>query len=342
MKRLVIVGIALLLIAAPAPAKQMVKVKPPKVEVKQKVKTDHNVRVHVNPNIEIDLDPGFDINIDPDIDIDIDPGVHVDVSGIMGHFGNWDDDDQTQQDTQEIEIPLSSPGERGKLEVESHNGRVTIEAYNGPTVKVKMIKYGKKVDRESSSGGLRRVGGGTFDIEAQEYRNTVKLENDGWGNRVDFEIQVPKNFDVKAESYNNGHILIRGLEGQLEVESYNGPITLENITGAASASTYNGAIKVLFDGVTANTPMAFSTYNGDVDLTIPGSTKITAKMKTNRDIYTDFENFTISDPKPAKSNGRNGNFRIKFEDWTEGNVNGGGPEVMMKTTNGNIYIRKNG
>ena len=257
-----------------------------------------------------------------------------------------DDDDRRgrgsyQQETQEMEIPLSKPGERGVLHVEANNGRITIKAYDGPTVKVKLIKYGKKVSN-TSTNGLRRVGGGSFDVEAKEYQNVVEIESDGWGNRVDFDIQVPKNFNIKAESYNNGHIWIEGIEGLLEVESYNGPITLKEIKGAASASTYNGAIKVEFLDLEKDMPMAFSTYNGDVDLTLPGTSKITAKMKTNRDIYTDFNEFTLSENKPTRSENRRGRYSVKFEDWTLGEVNGGGPEVLMKTTNGNIYIRKNG
>lgn len=300
-----------------------------------------HVQVRVNPDIKID--PNVDVNVD--LDIDVDPDIDLNMSTAISHaFGSWHGDDRTDYQTneQEIEIPLSKPGERGKLDIESHNGRVTIRAYEGKTVKVKMIKYGKKVEKEKSRDGMRLISSGGFNVEAQEYRNVVKVENDGWGNRVDFEVQVPANFDIKAESYNNGHILIEGVEGELNVESYNGPITLVDISGSASASTYNGAVKVSFTAVTPDTNMAFSTYNGDVDLTLPGNAKITTKMKTNRDIYTDFENFALNEAKPVSGkNERSGSYKVKFENWVEGKVNGGGPEVMMKTTNGNIYIRKN-
>ena len=36
----------------------------------------------------------------------------------------------------------------------------------------------------------------------------------------------------------------------------------------------------------------------------------------------------------------NGLSRLSTDDWTYGKVNGGGAEVMMKTFNGNIYLRK--
>ena len=244
------------------------------------------------------------------------------------------------QDDHELEIPLSRPGDRGVLNVESHNGRVTIKAYNGPTVKVKMTKYSKKV-KNSEKDGMRLVSSGGFNVSAEEKDNYVKVENDGWNNRVDFVIEVPKNFDIKAETYNNGHIVIEGVSGEVNAESYNGPITLASIAGSASASTYNGAVKVSFTSVTADAPMGFSTYNGAIDLTLPNNAKASAKMKTNKDIYTDFDNFDLREFSPNTEQGKEGKgYRVKYENWVLGKINGGGPEIMMKTTNGNIYIRK--
>lgn len=54
--------------------------------------------------------------------------------------------------------------------------------------------------------------------------NTVTIENEGWGNRVDFEIQIPAGFDISAETYNNGNIEIIGVKGEMNVESYNAPL----------------------------------------------------------------------------------------------------------------------
>jgi len=329
------------------------------------VKVDPKIDVRVNPKVDVKVNPKINVRRDIRINTDIERNLRValesiDVQQVMGEAlrnldldldldfndDNDDDDDRGrskyEQETQEMEVPLSKPGERGALRVEAHNGRITIKAYDGPTVKVKLIKYGKKVNNDRNNGGMRRVGGGGFNVSAEEYQNNVKIESEGWNNRVDFEIQIPKNFNIKAESYNNGHIWIEGIEGLMEIESYNGPITLKACKGAASASTYNGAVKVEFLDLEPNAPMAFSTYNGDVDLTIPDGAKITAKMKTNKDIYTDFNEFTLSNNKPTRSENRRGSYKIKFENWTTGEVNGGGPEVMMKTTNGNIYIRKNG
>ncbi|MBO3700310.1 hypothetical protein [Roseivirga sp. E12] len=266
------------------------------------------------------------------------------VEHVIGSFGNdhKHEGQLQEQSTQEVEIPLTSPGERGTLNVESRNGRIKIVGYDGRVVKVKMTKYGKKVDKNTSKDGMRLISNGGFNFEASERNNNVKVENEGWNSRVDFEIQVPKNFDLKLRSYNNGHINVEDIDGELDVESYNGPITLLNIGGSASASTYNGAVKATFTSVTADVPMNFDTYNGDVDITVPAGTKFSTKMRTNREIYTDFESFSLIQTKPTRNRDeRRGGTSIKFENWVQGALNGGGAEVTMKTRNGNIYIRKN-
>jgi hypothetical protein len=33
-------------------------------------------------------------------------------------------------------------------------------------------------------------------------------------------------------------------------------------------------------------------------------------------------------------------YRINVDEWVYGKISGGGPEMMMKTMTGNIYIRK--
>lgn len=303
----------------------------------QQDKVDAKMKVKVTPDLKMTMGPDFEIDL----------GAHIEqaMSSIEGIFEmNFGDEEGAwkeayQQDTEELEIPLSKPGEKGKLQVESHNGTVKISAYSGPTVKVKMIKYSKKVERESNENGMRLLSSGGFNVEAEERNNTVRVETEGWNNRVDFEIQVPTNFSLEVKTYNNGAIEVEGVNGEHSIESYNGPITLNNVSGSASASTYNGEVKATFGSVTANAPMIFTTYNGNVDLTVPAGTKFSTRMKTHRDIFTDFENFALQKTTPKKSKEGNG-YKVKYEDWVEGKLNGGGAEVTMETRNGNIYIRK--
>ena len=87
--------------------------------------------------------------------------------------------------------------------------------------------------------------------------------------------------------------------------------------------------------------MAFSTLNGNVDVTFPASVKANVKLKSDRgDIFSDFDiDVDKGQPKTTRTS-QNGMYHVKIEDWVYGKINSGGPEVMMKNMNGNIYIRK--
>ena len=69
--------------------------------------------------------------------------------------------------------------------------------------------------------------------------------------------------------------------------------------------------------------------------------KANVKLKSDQgEIYSDFDvEVDKTQPKVKRTNER-GMFKLNIEDWVQGKINGGGPEMMMKNMNGNIYVRK--
>ena len=142
---------------------------------------------------------------------------------------------------------------------------------------------------------------------------------------------------------NNGDISVENVNENLEISNINGFIKMKNIAGSVVANTINQDIIVNFTEVTPNTPMAFTTLNGKVDITFPATVKANVKLKTDMgEVYTDFD--IDVDKTPSKINQsvdkEKGLYKIKKDDWTYGKINGGGSEIMMKTMHGNIFIRK--
>lgn len=250
------------------------------------------------------------------------------------------------QSGNEFTIPLTDPAKRGKLKAHLNSGSITVK---GTARKDVLVRYKSEEDedhdhnddRNKSKDGLKRVGGGGMDLEAAENNNYVVIQSDSWNNPVNLEIEVPAGFDLEAHTYNDGDLMVTGLQGKVELTNYNGEITALNISGSVVATTYNGEIKITFDKVADDSPMSFITYNGDVDLTFPATFKATTKMKTEQgEIYTGFEmNVVSSGPKQIQDKNGKG-FRLKVDDWKKGDINGGGPEVTIKTQNGDIYLRK--
>ncbi|WP_245706090.1 DUF4097 family beta strand repeat-containing protein [Catalinimonas alkaloidigena] len=266
--------------------------------------------------------------------------------------------------SQTLSIPLSSPGQAAKIEVGLVNGSIQIVGTSGKEVVVKATPRAKKEkdkdqnstlnlnlnngqdnDRNepTASTGMRRIStGGSFELTAEERNNQVHIDlGNSWQSVVDLEIQVPTQSSVKASTVNHGNISVENVNGELEIDNVNGWVKLQNVSGSVVANTVNGDLTATFKNITPNTPMAFSTLNGKIDVTFPASLKATLKLKSDMgDVFSDFDvSVSQNQPKIEKST-ENGVYRVSVENWVQGNINGGGPEFMMKTMNGSIYLRK--
>jgi DUF4097 and DUF4098 domain-containing protein YvlB len=239
-------------------------------------------------------------------------------------------------------VPFSDPNKRGKLSAHLNSGSITIK---GTARKDVLVKYSGEGDdhdhREKSRDGLRRISGGTMDLEVAESNNFVKISSGSWNNSTNLEIEVPSGIDLKVHTYNDGTLRVESIQGEVEMDNYNGDVYAYNISGSAIANSYNGEIKITFDKVTPDTPMSFTTYNGDVDLTFPPTVKFSLKMKTNQgEILSGFDVNLVKSSPVQKKDEKSGVYRVKIDDWVKGDINGGGPEITLKSYNGDLYIRK--
>jgi len=250
------------------------------------------------------------------------------------------------QESGEIPVPLSDPGKKGKLRVHINYGSITVK---GTARKDILVKYSTAKDRNDedhhdergNKAGLKRIGGGTLDLEISENSNAVKVTSDSWSNKLNLTLEVPNTMDLQLHTYNDGDIYISNIVGEIELTNYNGEITAENVSGSVVATTYNGEIKASFDKVTEGAPMSFVTYNGDVDLTFPASLKASLKMKTQQgEIMTGFDVKLSAAAPVQKSDTKGGTYKVTLDEWVRGDVGGGGPEFIMRNYNGDILVRK--
>lgn len=271
----------------------------------------------------------------------------------------------------EFTVPLSDPAKRGKLKANINYGSITVK---GTARKDVLVKYksveededdndndndndnddrhnhhidvkvnvnGHSEDKSKSKDGLKRISGGGIDLEVSENANAVKVHSDSWNHKINLEIEVPSGFDLDVSTYNDGDLMITNIQGELELTNYNGEITALNISGSVVATSYNGEIKVTFDKVTDGTPMSYSTFNGDIDITFPATLKASLKMKTEQgEIFTGFDINIKSTGPIQKKDAKSGVYKVVVDEWKYGDVNGGGAEISMKNYNGDIYVRK--
>ncbi len=150
--------------------------------------------------------------------------------------------------------------------------------------------------------------------------------------RSGFKMKVAKNVQVYLNCGNLGGAKINGITSEIEVKTNTGDIDLVNITGPATARTNTGNVNVKFSSVNQSNPISLSTATGDIDVSLPSSTKANLSLKsTLGSVYTDF------DIKVKKSKGLSpiGNPRK-----INTKINNGGVLISLKSSTGNIYLRK--
>lgn len=218
-----------------------------------------------------------------------------------------------------------------RLEVANTNGSIEISVWERDEVRIRAEKRVRtrhdedlreliqelKVIIEETPGGVR--------VDTEHPRR----DGDWWGrgvsSSVDYRIQVPRLSDLNLETV-NGKVTVDGVHGDLTLGSTNGGITVEDSGGRVDARTTNGGIDVELQQVDDGEDMSFRSTNGGITLALPGDARASVEARTtNGGIHTDF---------PVTVQGSFNKKRL------EGEINGGGGRIELRTTNGGIKIRE--
>ncbi len=254
---------------------------------------------------------------------------------------------------QQITMPFRDPSMPRKLVVEGGTGSVTVRGYDGQDA---IIEYtGREVPganvrsrggRNDPPDGMHRIGG-SRGLDITEDNNTVRVDSQGifGGTARDMVIQVPAQTSVNVKTMFGGKMTIENIAGDIEAENFNGQVIINNASGSVVAHSMNGKITVSLSRVPPDKSMSFSTFNGDVDVTLPADTKARFKMRTDfGDIFTDFDVKMEANAPPVveEQKDKNGKSRrrVRVDGTQTGTINGGGPEMQFTTFNGRILIHK--
>jgi hypothetical protein len=275
-----------------------------------------------------------------------------------------------EQTADRATVRFSDPSKPGMVIVSVHNGGITIKGYDGKEVIVEAKPRGKKLQeseemerlaariearvhermprelepeekQERSKEGMKRIpfAGGTG-LEVEEENNVMEVGVSSHRQTIDLTLQVPYSTSLELNAQNNGNIKVENVTGEIEANNHNGAIRISGISGTVLASTWNGDVEVSFAKVNPDKPMSFTSWNGDIDVTFPAGIKANVKMKSEAgEVYSDFVILLDKTPQ-RKEVKKEGKYRISFEKYIIGSINGGGPEYYFKTYSGDILIRK--
>ena len=183
-------------------------------------------------------------------------------------------------------------------------------------------------------------------LNVEEENNQVNINVDSMARPIDLVISVPVHTSLHLRAVNDGDIVVNGVDGEIDVDDINGSVTMTNIAGSAVAHALNGKLFVTFTKINPQKAMAFSSLNGDIDVTFPADLKANVSLRSDRgDVFSDFDvNMTPASSQPVVEDGRSngGKYKVKIDKTVRGTINGGGPELQFNNFNGQIYIRKAG
>src|SRR5579872_97784 len=251
---------------------------------------------------------------------------------------------QAQNTPDRISVNLSDPARPAFVKASMVNGSITVKAYDGKEVIVEART--RNEEREKPSGGPKRLNISTTGLSVEEENNEVRIGSESYARTIDLTISVPVHTSLKLRAVNDGDITVTGVEGEIDVDDVNGAVTLNNISGSAVAHALNEHVHVTFAKVNPQKPMAFSSLNGDIDVTFPADVKANVSIRSDRgDVFSDFDvQLQASAPKQEVEDGRGkgGKYRVRIDKTVHGTINGGGPEYQFTNFQGQIYIRRAG
>jgi DUF4097 and DUF4098 domain-containing protein YvlB len=117
-----------------------------------------------------------------------------------------------------------------RLELESFQGVVVVRTWDRDAVQI-------KADHSDSQS-----------VQIHQHGTTISVEQEmehgrGFGQAVDFEITIPRGFDLSIEGVALD-VDIRGTEGQIEVTTVHGPISVQGGRESIILESVNGLIRV--------------------------------------------------------------------------------------------------
>ncbi|MEZ6319159.1 MAG: DUF4097 family beta strand repeat-containing protein [Phycisphaerales bacterium] len=249
------------------------------------------------------------------------------------------------------------------LDVETSNGSISVERFEGKSVEV--VADFKTLDEERADGVGLDLGHdaktGVLRVRAV-WPGGEPRQARGGSESVSFKIRVPRTDGVRLESKNgslttkglggestlhtsngkitvnghagsvsavtsNGKIEMHAVGGEVDANSSNGEISLEGVEGAAKAVTSNGRVEVELAS-TSTGPVELRTSNGSVDLTVGSAFagSIDYGLSLGSVTLRGFPDNTVT--KNAKNSGV-----IRLGD---------GPESVVRTSLGSITIEREG
>jgi putative adhesin len=211
------------------------------------------------------------------------------------------------------------------LAVRESNGKIRVTAGDGDKIEVTATRISKASTEEAAKADLKE-----FSIAETATPEMVEFDSSNRSlqmtlhgtRRVEYEIKVPKGVNVTLKTA-NAAIDVQGVTGQLTVETTNGDIEAIGLGGGADVTAVNGRVRLELAKV-HDAGVRCKTTNGQIIVTLPAGAKATLAARVlHGDIQT--ENLSLKMNEESRQR-------------LDATMGGGGPEIRLETTNGEVRV----
>jgi DUF4097 and DUF4098 domain-containing protein YvlB len=222
----------------------------------------------------------------------------------------------------------------GRVSIENENGNIQVGTTTGDRVLV-------EAEKASSAGEAQfDLVDVVFEDDGTDLLLKVVFEPEARGISVNLDVQVPDTARVVLVSSDNGNIDLVGTRGNTTLTTLNGWVTVDGVQGFVEASSSNGRVEVLDTTGVGNV----TTSNGDLRLDVRALAGNVTLSAFNGAVSLFVSPAVDADVVITTNNG-NIDFHDTVLDTTlveakrvEGTVGDGGTDLMVTTTNGDVYF----
>jgi hypothetical protein len=246
------------------------------------------------------------------------------------------------QPADETRLTFSNPAQPGRLVVSLINGSIAVAGHDNKEIAVRAAaRAGAQPGQQP--GGRWVIPNYSTGLKVVEAANVVTVSIPPVMDAVDLVILVPRQTSLKLNTINMGEISVEGVSGELELGNVNGGITARDVSGSLVAQTTNGRILADVRVLDARKPLALSTLNGDIEVTLPAATQASVSLKTRYGSIVSAFDLALQEAPPGVEQTKDAagtRYRIHTESTLRGAIGRGGIAIDLRTFNGHITLHK--
>ena len=224
------------------------------------------------------------------------------------------------------------------IRLHNMNGDVRVERGTGTTVEVIAERRARRGDPKTVTFDVKLRADGDVVICAL-WGTDMRCTDDGsrgsyrsgnWSRDNQFDVvmrvRVPDGVKTFARS-TNGSVSVDGLTAEVDAGTTNGDVFVRTSGGPVNARTTNGSVNASLGQLSGSDAMFFTSTNGSVTVFAPPSLSADLEMSTvNGGLTTEFP-LTVSGRFMSRS--------------IRGTLGQGGRSIIVRTTNGDVALKRN-